>query len=94
MKQDFLVYDASARGVTYYSGQGARGDKLHGTIDEFCERFGEPHFGCTRTSTSTWDCKDHHYAIEDERLPIEPDFRAAVKDAIRRAREDLQGAQA
>ena len=83
----------SAGGVTYYSGQGARGDKLHGTIDEFCERFGEPHFGCTRRNTSTWDCKDHHYAIEDDRLPIEPDFRAALQDAIRCAREDLQGAQ-
>ncbi len=93
VKQDFLVYEAVGRRVTYYSGQGKRGDPLHGTIDDFCARFGEPHFGCVGVSDLKWNCKDHHYAADDDRLPVEPGFRAVVADAIRRAKAELENSR-
>lgn len=73
------------RNVTYYSGAGKRGDKLHGTIDDFCARFGEKHFGCRQLSATKWDCGDHHYAASDQRLRVEPSFRAAFEDGLKRA---------
>lgn len=94
VKQDFLVYESVDRSVAYYSGQGMQGDDLHGTIDDFCARFGEPHFGCIRVSTTKWDCKDHHYAMDDDRLPVEPSFRDVVADAIRRAKGEIENSQA
>ena len=85
VKQDFLVYHAPTKSVTYYSGGGTRGDRLHGTIDDFCARFGEPHFDCRPLSATRWDCGDHWYAATDPRLRQEPSFRAAFEDALRRA---------
>jgi len=85
VKQDFLVYEATSKAVTYYSGAGRRGDKLHGTIDDFCARFGEPHFGCRQLSLKRWDCGDHHFAASDPRLRVEPSFRAAFEDGLKQA---------
>jgi len=88
VKQDFLVYETASKAVTYYSGLGKKGDKLHGTIDDFCERFGEPHFDCRPLGGGQWDCGDHHYAATDQRLREEPSFRSAFEDALRRAAKE------
>lgn len=46
IKQDFLVNDRSVtpNEITYYTG--LPGDGPHRRIEEFCERFGPPNYGC------------------------------------------------
>ena len=51
-------------------------------------------FGCERVSDEKWDCRDHHYAIDDDRLPVEPSFRAAVAEAIRIAVAAIKNSRA
>jgi hypothetical protein len=84
VKQDFLVYDATDRAVTYYSGQGTPGDTLHGTIDDLCARFGEPHFGCKPITKTRWDCGDHHHPATGPKFR-EPSLVAAIQDGLKQA---------
>jgi hypothetical protein len=96
IKQDFLVYEPGsdpARAV-YYTGMPERPDATYEHIDRLCERFGEPHYGCARRDDGGWRCADHHYRLDElDRLPVEPEFRAAIAAAIARARDELAGAR-
>jgi hypothetical protein len=89
LKQDFLVHDRTAKPpeITYYTGFPAPGP--HRSIEEFCARVGEPHYGCERVR-GRWRCKDHHYRLEDvARMQVEPEIRAAIDAGIARAREEI-----
>lgn len=93
VKQDFLVWrpGGDEPRIVYYSGQGDRkGDGAHQHIERLCERFGAPHFGCERTDRG-WTCRDHWYRADelDERLPVKPEFRAAIETALRKARAEI-----
>ncbi len=87
IKQDFLVHDQTTDPpeITYYTGLRTPGP--HKSIEEFCERFGEPNYGCFWTG-KRWRCRDHRYRMDEWlRLPKEPDFRKAVEAAIEIARK-------
>ena len=89
LKQDFLVNDRSVQPqeITYYTGYPAPGP--HRPIAEFCERFGESHYGCVKKN-GKWRCLDHRYTFaEFERLPKEPEIRAAIDRAVARARAEI-----
>ena len=87
VKQDFLVFEPASNRATYYTGHPERLHQTYASIDAFCERFGAPHYGCFRTSEKSWTCEDHHYRLDErDRLPVEPEFRAAVEAAIERAK--------
>jgi hypothetical protein len=82
IKQDFLVHDQTTDPpeITYYTGLRTPGP--HKSIENFCERFGEPHYGCFWTG-KRWRCRDHRYRMDElNRLPKEHDFRTAVDAAI------------
>lgn len=86
IKQDFLVYEPAMNRATYYTGHPERLNETYESIDAFCERFGSPHYRCARKSDGAWTCDDHHYRLDErDRLPIEPEFRAAVDAAVERA---------
>jgi hypothetical protein len=86
IKQDFLVHDRNVEPaeITYYTGFNAPGP--HRSIEEFCERFGEPNYGCEKLN-GKWRCRDHHYSLADwDRLPTELAFRSAIADALEKAK--------
>jgi hypothetical protein len=88
VKQDFLMHDRNANPpeITYYTGFQAPGP--HQSIEAFCERFGEPNYGCARVG-GRWRCRDHHYSLE-EGGPFSNGawFRRAIDVAIQTARND------
>lgn len=91
LKQDFLVHDRTTKPpeITYYTGFPAPGP--HRSIEEFCARVGEPHYGCERVQ-GRWRCKDHHYTLEDvARMQVEPGIRSAIGAGIARARLEIAG---
>jgi len=91
IKQDFLVNDRSGNPpeITYYTGWTAPGP--HRSIEEFCVRFGEPNYGCDRTR-GRWRCRDHRYTLEEwSRRDVEPGIRAAIGQAVARARSRVGG---
>lgn len=86
IKQDFLVNDRSVQPpqTTYYTGLRSPGP--HQSIEAFCRPFGAPHYGC-EVVAGKWRCRDHHYSLDEwDRLPVEPEIRAAISSAIARAR--------
>lgn len=88
IKQDFLVHDrtSSPPETTYYTGLHTPGP--HKSIEEFCERFRAPNYGCELVD-GMWRCRDHHYSLEQlDRLPGEPSFRKAIEAAIGQARTE------
>jgi hypothetical protein len=92
IKQDFLVFEPGsdpARAI-YYTGMPEQPHATYQHIDRLCERFGEPHYGCRRRDDGSWRCADHHYRLDEiDRLPVEPEFRAAIAASIERARAEL-----
>ncbi len=87
IKQDFLVHDQTVDPpeITYYTGLRAPGP--HKSIEEFCQRFGAPNYGCERIG-GRWRCRDHRYPLNEfDRLPKEPEFRRAIAAAIQEARK-------
>jgi len=91
IKQDFLVNDRSAtpQEITYYTG--LPGEGPYKRIEEFCERFGAPNYGCELVG-GRWRCRDHHFSLKDlEHRPMDLTFRREFDAAIKRARADAQG---
>jgi hypothetical protein len=87
VKQDFLVHDQTTDPpeITYYTGLRTPGP--HKSIEEFCERFDAPNYGCEWTG-KRWRCHDHHYRLDEfDRLPKEPAFRKAIEAALKEARK-------
>ena len=89
LKQDSLVNDRSVepQEITYYTGYPAPGP--HRPIQAFCERFRGPHYGCIKRN-GKWRCLDHRFTFaEFDRLPKEPEIRAAIDRGIAKARTEI-----
>jgi hypothetical protein len=92
IKQDFLVYERTARPepiATYYSGWEDPTDARIQHIGRFCERFGPVRYGCRRDDEK-WVCDNHWYTgPDDDRLPIEPPLRKSIRESVERGRARL-----
>lgn len=69
LKQDFLVNDRSVSPpeITYYTGFRAPGS--HRPIEEFCDGFGEPHYGCAKRGEMVPPRSSLHARREADPIP-------------------------
>jgi hypothetical protein len=82
VKQDYIAINAARRTAIYFTGfrDGQQETRTRKNFNSFCRQFG-PDYGCVSSNGRTW-LADHHYRDAGATGLAEPEYQAAIANAI------------